>query len=228
MATPLEQAQSNVYKAMQAYLGKAEYDSAYDFNKDGKILHEDVDALNKQYVAMLDEQVAATNAILKAGEGNRNFFTVTRKDVNDNLDLTPQQLANNTVVNYWSQQSEPYSRVMSAINDGTAKFSRMVVGSDEGGNDVTELVLTTDPARPAWNNSITLKPTNQPNVYQFSVYNQVAAGNISGVLVGNPETGFVAPVLNAPTQFAYTPGSPGGVIRNIVSGITSGVNSLGP
>ena len=73
MATPLEQAQSNVYKAMQAYLGKADYDSAYDFNKDGKILHEDVDELNKQYVAMLDEQVAATNAILKAGEGNRNF-----------------------------------------------------------------------------------------------------------------------------------------------------------
>ena len=133
-----------------------------------------------------------------------------------------------TVVNYWSERSEPYCRVMSAINDGTAKFSRMVVGADEGGNDITELVLTTDPKNPVWQNSLTLRPTDKPNVYQFSVYNQRDAGNISGVLVGNPETGFVAPVLNAPTQFAYTAGSPGGFFRNIVSGITSGVNSLGP
>ena len=72
MATPLEQAQSNTYAAMQVYLGKADYNPAYDVNKDGKVFRDDVAELNKQYVAMLDEQVAATNAILKAGEGNRN------------------------------------------------------------------------------------------------------------------------------------------------------------
>ena len=153
---------------------------------------------------------------------------VTKSTVIDNPNLNAQQLANKTVVDYWSKQSEPYSRVISAINDGTAKFSRMVVGSDEGGNDITELVLTTDPARPVWNNSLTLKSTDKPNVYTFSVYNQEAAGNIHGVLIGNPETGFVAPVVNAPAQFSYTAGSPGGFFRNIVSGITSSVSSLGP
>ena len=171
------------------------------------------------------QKLQEANKISKSGS---NPMPVTKSTVIDNPNLNAQQLANKTVVDYWSKQSEPYSRVISAINDGTAKFSRMVVGSDEGGNDITELVLTTDPARPVWNNSLTLKSTDKPNVYTFSVYNQEAAGNIHGVLIGNPETGFVAPVVNAPAQFSYTAGSPGGFFRNIVSGITSSVSSLGP
>ena len=226
MVNPLQQAQSDTFAAMQSHLGKQPYNAAYDIDNDGKITLSDVGALQRKYQDLVNTKVADTNKILSAGNWPNNQMQVTAEDIESDYDLTAQQLANNKVVGFWSTKSEPYSRVMSAVNDGTAKFAHRTVGDGEGSYD--ELVLTTDPNNPAWNNSLVLKPTDQPNVYSFSAYNQESKGNISGVLVGNPDTGFVAPVLNAPTQFAYTAGSPGGVIRNIVSGITSGVNSLGP
>ena len=70
----------------------------------------------------------------KIAATSRNPITVTAEDVANNPNLSAQQLVNKTTTDYWSKQSEPYSRVMSAINDGTAKFARMQVGEDEGGS----------------------------------------------------------------------------------------------
>lgn len=173
----------------------------------------------------LKQKYADANKLSQQG---RNPMETTFKTIVDNPNLSPQQLANKTIVDYWSGQSEAYSRVMKAMNDGTAKFTQVPSGVDEYGYTVTTLGLTSDPKNPNSNNSLTLTPTGTPNVYQFSTYNQVAGGNIHGLIAGNPETGQVAPVYNAAQQFMYTPGSSGSFFGNMIGGIGDALKAAGP
>lgn len=220
----------------KAYLGK---DPGFAFAGDAFISsvsktadeYAAIEKANQERLAAQEQENARRQTLLadanKIAATSRNPITVTAEDVANNPNLSAQQLVNKTTTDYWSKQSEPYSRVMSAINNGSAKFSQMKVGEDEGGNPITELVLTTDPKNPDGRNSLTLKPTGTPNVYQFSVYNQVGAGYIHGLIAGNPETGQVAPIQNAAQQFFYTPGSGGGFFRNLASDFGSAIGSLG-
>lgn len=153
---------------------------------------------------------------------------VTMEDVKANPNMTAEQLANKHVMDYWSGQSEAYSRVMKAMNDGTAKFAQIPSGVDQDGYQVSVLGLTSDPSNPNSNNSLTLTPTGTPNVYQFSTHNQVAGGNIHGLIAGNPETGQYMPVSNAATMTQYTPGSPGGWARNAIGDIGDMLKAAGP
>ena len=153
---------------------------------------------------------------------------VTMEEVKANPNMTAEQLANKHVMNYWSGQSEAYSQVMKAMNDGTAKFTQVPSGVDEYGYTVGVLGITADPDNPTSNNSLTLSPTGTPNVYQFSTYNQVAGGNIHGLIAGDPKTGKYLPVSNAATMTQYTPGSPGGWARTTIGDIGDSLKQAGP
>lgn len=143
---------------------------------------------------------------------------VTEDDIRANPNMNAQQLANKHVTDYWSNESEAFSRVNAAMNNGTAKLGQYPTGStDEDGNPITQLGITAG-GHPGYD-TLFLKPTGTPNVYSFTTRNQVAGGNISGIIGANPETGKYAPITNAAIQTGYTPGSPGGWIKNTLNDI---------
>lgn len=168
------------------------------------------------------------NKLLSGGNDSLYFKdSITAEDIAANPNLTPQQIANQKTISYWSAQSTPFGRVMSAINNGTAKVQEVVTGSDMDGNPIRELVAF-DPSAPTdWTNQLVLNKTDQPGVYTFKTYNQVAAGNISGVIAANPETGVIAPIIDATKQIKYTPGSSGSFFRNIADSLGDMVGSFG-
>lgn len=167
------------------------------------------------------QKLEEANKLLAAGNNGNNGLRATKSDVANNL--SAQQIANNKVIGYWSNESEAFSRVINAINNDPSKIK---FGTDEDGN--TTISTGENPGY----DTLRLTPTGQKGVYQFTTYNQVAGGNISGALIADPTTGKVAPVINAASQFAYTPGQPGSWVRNTVGGLLGGINdlfgSLGP
>lgn len=168
--------------------------------------------------AALQSKIDQANAILAAGNYPNNAMRVSADFAQKNPDFTPQQLANQTVTGYWSNESEAYSRVINAVNNNPEKIKFIPYG--EG------FEITTG-EHPGYD-TLYLKPTSQPGVYEFSTYNQKAGGNIHGVIGADPTTGKVVPVVNAAQQFAYTPGSSGSFFGNLIGSVGDTFKSLGP
>lgn len=63
----------------------------------------------------------------------------------------------------------------------------------------------------------------QPGVYQVGFYNPASEGNVAGVIGTDPMTGTLSPISyeNATKQFQYTPGSGGGFLGGMLSGLGS-------
>lgn len=154
----------------------------------------------------------------KLTEAQKLSDQVTLQDVVNNPNLNAQQLANNSIIKYWSNESEAFSRVINAINNDPSKIK--FVQGEEG------LGITTG-EHPGYD-TLYLKPTSKENIYQFSTYNQVAGGNISGVLFADPKTGKVAPIIDATKQFTYTPGQGGSFLGGVIGDFGDIYKSLGP
>lgn len=167
----------------------------------------------KQY-----QTVQEANNILSVGNNGNSGLKISASDIIKNPDLTAQQLANKKVIDYWSNESEAFSRVINAANTSPEKLK--VINTENG------LALTTG-EHPGYD-TLYLNPTNQPNVYNFSTYNQVAGGNIHGVIGVNPDTGAVSPVVDAAKQFAYTPGSSGSFLGGLIGSLGDIFKDLGP
>ncbi len=131
-----------------------------------------------------------------------------------------------TARNYWSGESEAFSRVMSAMENGTAELKQMPVGSDDFGFPVTQLAITAG-GHPGYD-TLFLTPTSQENVYQFSTRNQVAGGAIHGVIAADPKTGKYLPVADYTTQIRYTPGTSGSFFGGLVGSLGDMFKDLGP
>ena len=148
--------------------------------------------------------------------------------VANNPNLNAQQLASLAQRNYWSNESEAFSRVMTAMENGTAQLKQVQTGyMDETGNPETELRMVAPDGPPGYN-SLTLRATPQPGVYQFSTPNQVAGGMISGVIQADPATGKYATVQDYTKQIAYTPGQSGSVLGGVIGNLGDIYKSLGP
>lgn len=116
---------------------------------------------------------------------------------------------------YWANESEAFARVMDAMEKGTAKlgiFSKGVYNSD--GEDAWFGI--TAGGHPGYD-TLFLEATGQPGVYSFSTYNQVAGGQIQGVIAADPQTGKYAPIQDYTKQVAYTPGQSGGWLQNTLN-----------
>ena len=146
--------------------------------------------------------------------------------VANNPNLNPQQLASLAQKNYWSNESEAFSRVMSGMESGKAQLKTRSLGADEFGNDMSELVLTTG-EHPGYD-SLVLRPTAQPGIYQFGTPNQVAGGTISGIIQADPEKGTYTPIQDYTKQIKYTPGSSGSFFGNMIGDFGDIYKSLGP
>jgi len=127
---------------------------------------------------------------------------------------------------YWSNESEAFSRVMSAMEKGTAQVKEISLGSDEFGNDTRQLVIV-DPESPH-RGRLDLRATEQPGIYQFSTPNQVAGGMIHGVIQADPSKGTYAPIQDYTKQVVYTPGQSGGVLRSMANSLADLYKSMGP
>jgi len=127
---------------------------------------------------------------------------------------------------YWSNESEAFSRVMTGMENGTAKLKEVEIGADEWGFPITQLAITTG-ERPGFD-TLYLRPTPQEGVYQFSTPNQVAGGTISGVIQADPSTGRYAPVADYTRQIQYTPGQGGGFLGSVIGDLGDIYKSLGP
>lgn len=148
--------------------------------------------------------------------------------VANNPNFNAQQLASLAQRNYWSNESEAFSRVMTAMENGTAQLKQVQTGyMDETGNPETELRMVAPDGPPGYN-SLTLRATPQPGVYQFSTPNQAAGGTISGVIQADPTTGKYAPVQDYTKQIAYTPGQSGSVLGGVIGDLGDIYKSLGP
>lgn len=172
-----------------------------------------------------DEKEAARQKALLS-DAQKLSGSVTADMVAKNPSMTAQQLASLAQRNYWSNESEAFSRVMAGMENGTAQLKEVVTGADEWGYPVSQLAITTG-EHPGYD-TLYLKPTSQPNVYQFSTRNQVAGGNIHGVIAADPKTGRYAPVQDYTKQIVYTPGSPGGWARSVIGDLGDALKSMGP
>jgi hypothetical protein len=121
---------------------------------------------------------------------------------------------------YWSNESEAFSRVMSAMENGTAKLKQVENGYDDFGFPVMQLAMVAPNGNPGYDR-LFLEPTGQDNVYKFRTGNQVAGGFIHGVIAADPKTGNYLPVADYTKQIQYTPGQSGGFFKNML-------NDLGP
>jgi hypothetical protein len=174
-----------------------------------------------KFNALAPEQkskIEAVNKILSAGNNGNSGLQVSMSDVLNNPNSTPQQLANKKVIDYWSNESEAFSRVINAANTSPEKLK--VINTENG------LALTTG-ENPGYD-TLYLNPTGQPNVYNFTTYNQKAGGNIHGVIGVNADTGQVSPVVDAAKQFAYTPGSSGSFFGGLIGSLGDIFKDLGP
>ncbi len=187
----------------------------------------DTQAASKTASEEYAQRVAEANSILSAEGPNKGAFKVTEEQARANPSLTAQQLANKTVVDFYSAHSEPYSRVMKGIGDGSTKFVQSTA-LDGDGNPIDQYQLTTG-EHPGYD-TLNLTATGSPNVYKFMTSNQLAGGHINGYLYIDPTTGKVAPIVNAAQQFLNTPEKTqkGGFLGGVLGDIGDSLKNLGP
>jgi biotin operon repressor len=145
--------------------------------------------------------------------------------VASNPNLTAGQLASLSTKNTWAKQVPVFSRVMEAMENGTAKLEEISLGSDEFGNDMRQLVIG-NPKDP--NSYLNLRETSQPGVYQFSTFNPTSAGTLSGVIQADPKTGKYTPIQDYTKQVQYTPGQGGGLLGSMIGSFGDIIKELGP
>ncbi len=178
---------------------------------------------NQERIAAEQKETDRRKTLLS--DAQKIFGGVTSDLVDKNPNFSAKQLANLATRNYWSGESEAFSRVMTAMENGTAKLVK-TGGYDMDGNPYEGLSITSGDS-PGYD-TLNLTPTGTPNVYQFSTGNQVAGGTISGVIVANPETGKYLPVQDYTTQIKYAPGQSGSFFGNLIGTIGDTVKELGP
>lgn len=181
---------------------------------------------NEERIAAEQKETARRQALLTDAQKLNGL--VSADLVANNPNLNAQQLASLAQRNYWSNESEAFSRVMTAMENGTAQLKRVETGyMDETGNPETELRIIS-PEGPQGYNSLTLRDTGTPGVYQFSTPNQVAGGMISGVIQADPKTGTYKPVSDYTRQIQYTPGQSGGFLGGVIGSFGDIIKDLGP
>ena len=242
---------SDFFYALKINDGTNPFDAKYDVNGDGKVTFADVKGISDAYLGRDPGFVFAENTFLSpstktvedyATEEKANKETERRQAlladaqklnglvssdlVANNPNLTAQQLASLAQRNYWSNESEAFSRVMTGMENGTAQLKEVEVGADESGNPIKQLALTTG-EHPGYD-TLYLSPTSQKGVYQFSTPNQVAGGMISGVIQADPKTGQYKPVADYTRQIQYTPGQGGSFLGGVIGSFGDIIKELGP
>lgn len=239
----------DVLNAQRMYMGKMPFDLKYDVDGSGKVDLNDVLGIQKASLGkdpgfvfatdtflspvnktaedyakekqqaeekrIADEKETARQKTLLA-EAQKLSGSVTADMVAKNPSMTAQQLASLAQKNYWSNESEAFSRVMTAMENGTAKL----ISTEDG-------LAITEGGHPGYD-TLYLNPTNEPNVYSFSTRNQVAGGNIHGVIAADPKTGKYAPIQDYTKQISYTPGSSGSFFGGLLGSVGDMFKDLGP
>ncbi len=179
---------------------------------------------NQERIAAEQKETERRQTLL--ADAQKIYGNVTPELVANNPNLTPQQLASLATKNYWSNESEAFSRVMAGMETGKTKLETQSLGTDEFGNEMTRLVLTTK-ENPGYD-TIELRPTSQPGVYQFGTPNQVAGGTIQGVIQADPAKGTYTPIQDYTKQVVYTPGQSGSVLGGLAGSLGDIIKELGP
>ncbi len=183
-----------------------------------------IQTANQERIAAEQKETERRQTLL--ADAQKIYGNVTPELVANNPNLTPQQLASLATKNYWSNESEAFSRVMAGMETGKTKLETQSLGTDEFGNEMTRLVLTTK-ENPGYD-TIELRPTSQPGVYQFGTPNQVAGGTIQGVIQADPEKGTYTPIQDYTRQVQYTPGQGGGLLGSMIGSFGDIIKELGP
>lgn len=220
---------ADVMGLQKAYLGK---DPGFAFAGDGflspfsKTAEEYAaeNQANQERIAAEQKETERRQTLL--ADAQKIYGNVTPELVANNPNLTPQQLASLATKNYWSNESEAFSRVMAGMETGKTKLETQSLGTDEFGNEMTRLVLTTK-ENPGYD-TIELRPTSQPGVYQFGTPNQVAGGTIQGVIQADPAKGTYTPIQDYTRQVQYTPGQGGGLLGSMIGSFGDIIKELGP
>ncbi len=220
---------ADVMGLQKAYLGK---DPGFAFAGDGflspfsKTAEEYAaeNQANQERIAAEQKETERRQTLL--ADAQKIYGNVTPELVANNPNLTPQQLASLATKNYWSNESEAFSRVMAGMETGKTKLETQSLGTDEFGNEMTRLVLTTK-ENPGYD-TIELRPTSQPGVYQFGTPNQVAGGTIQGVIQADPAKGTYTPIQDYTKQVVYTPGQSGSVLGGLAGSLGDIIKELGP
>ncbi len=220
---------ADVMGLQKAYLGK---DPGFAFAGDGflspfsKTAEEYAaeNQANQERIAAEQKETERRQTLL--ADAQKIYGNVTPELVANNPNLTPQQLASLATKNSWSNESEAFSRVMAGMETGKTKLETQSLGTDEFGNEMTRLVLTTK-ENPGYD-TIELRPTSQPGVYQFGTPNQVAGGTIQGVIQADPAKGTYTPIQDYTKQVVYTPGQSGSVLGGLAGSLGDIIKELGP
>jgi len=220
---------ADVMGLQKAYLGK---DPGFAFAGDGFLSPSTKTAAdyaaenqaNQERIAAEQKETERRQTLL--ADAQKIYGNVTPELVANNPNLTPQQLASLATKNYWSNESEAFSRVMAGMENGKTKLETQSLGTDEFGNEMTRLVLTTK-ENPGYD-TIELRPTSQPGVYQFGTPNQVAGGTIQGVIQADPAKGTYTPIQDYTKQVVYTPGQGGGFLGSMIGSFGDIIKELGP
>jgi len=220
---------ADVMGLQKAYLGK---DPGFAFAGDGFLSPSTKTAAdyaaenqaNQERIAAEQKETERRQTLL--ADAQKIYGNVTPELVANNPNLTPQQLASLAPQNYWSNESEAFSRVMAGMENGKTKLETQSLGTDEFGNEMTRLVLTTK-ENPGYD-TIELRPTSQPGVYQFGTPNQVAGGTIQGVIQADPAKGTYTPIQDYTKQVVYTPGQGGGFLGSMIGSLGDIIKELGP
>ncbi len=183
-----------------------------------------IEKANQERIAAEQKETERRQTLL--ADAQKIYGNVTPELVANNPNLTPQQLASLATKNYWSNESEAFSRVMAGMETGKTKLETQSLGTDEFGNEMTRLVLTTK-ENPGYD-TIELRPTSQPGVYQFGTPNQVAGGTIQGVIQADPAKGKYTPIQDYTRQVQYTPGQGGGFLGSMIGSFGDIIKELGP
>jgi biotin operon repressor len=220
---------ADVMGLQKAYLGK---DPGFAFAGDGflspfsKTAEEYAaeNQANQERIAAEQKETERRQTLL--ADAQKIYGNVTPELVANNPNLTPQQLASLATKNYWSNESEAFSRVSDAMQKGTAEIRQIPLGADEFGYETSQLAIV-DPSDPN-RGRLDLRETSQPGVYQFSTPNQVAGGMIQGVIQADPAKGTYTPIQDYTRQVQYTPGQGGGFLGSMIGSFGDIIKELGP
>lgn len=179
---------------------------------------------NQERIAADQKETERRQALL--ADAQKISGLVNTELVANNPNLTPQQLASLATKNYWSNESEAFSRVTDAMQKGTAEIRQIPLGTDEFGNMANQLAIV-DPSDPN-RGRLDLRETSQPNVYQFATTNDVAGGMIKGVIQADPSKGTYTPIQDYTKQVVYTPGQSGGILGDMAGSFGDIIKELGP
>lgn len=180
--------------------------------------------VNQERIAAEQKETERRQALLSDAQKLNGL--VSADLVANNPNLNAQQLASLAQRNYWSNESEAFSRVMTGMENGTAQLKEVEIGADEWGTPIKQLVITT--GEHTGYDTLYLRPTSQEGVYQFSTPNQVAGGTITGVIQADPKTGQYKPVADYTRQIQYTPGQSGGLLGSVIGSFGDIIKELGP